>query len=198
MAGDAPRERPWGFVLTIGAIAVVGILLLVVPGMLAPTPETTPRPSPTPDPHVVVTDAGTIVFGFEDGSIVVRRTTDAVTTELGRIPVAPEWRPVTSGGPLNGAAVYAMVCPAASDPAGDRFLLGYIGFGSGMTYRGPGALGQGAPDGLYLFALPRGDLDPAALLEVSSSGGGVGVGANYFELALTEGEEQPSGCRVYG
>jgi hypothetical protein len=86
----------------------------------------------------------------------------------------------------------------ASDPGGDRFLLGHIEFGSGMTYHGPGVLGQGAPDGIFLFALPRGDLDPAAQFEVNSSGGGVGVGANYFELALTEGEEQPSGCRVFG
>ena len=105
MDGDAPRDRPWGFVLTIGAVAVVGILLLVVPGMLAPKPETTPRPSPTPDPHVVVTEAGTIVFGFEDGSIVVRRTTDAVTTELGRVPVPVEQQPAKSGDPLTGAAV---------------------------------------------------------------------------------------------
>lgn len=198
MDGDAPGDRPWGFVLTIGAVVVVGVLLLVVPGMLAPVPETTPRPSPTPDPHVVVTEAGTIVFGFEDGSIVVRRTTDSVTTELARMPVPIEQQPAKSGDPLNGAALYAMVCPTASDPGGDRFLLGIMPVGKGIAYRGPAALGEVAPDSLFLFALPPGDIDPAAQFEVSSSGGSVGVGAQVFQLALTQGEEQPSGCRVFG
>jgi hypothetical protein len=198
MDGDEPRDRPWGFVLTIGAIAVVGILLLVVPGMLAPQPETTPRPSPTPDPHVVVTDAGTIVFGFDDGSIVIRRTADAVTVELGRIPVPSEQQPAKSGDPLSGAALYAMVCPTAGDPGGDRFLVGIMPVGKGITYKGPAALGQVAPDSIFLFALPPGDLDPAAQFEVSSSGGSVGVGTRVFELALIQGAAQPSGCRVFG
>jgi hypothetical protein len=199
---DHPRDRPWGYLATIGAIAIVGVLLLVVPGMLvpkAPVSTPTPRPSPTPeDPHVVVTEAGTIVFGFETGEIVIRRTVDGVETELARVPVPEAQHPVASGDPLHGAGAYAMVCAADGASGPERFLFGYVEPGTGITYRGPTALGQGAPDGLFLFALPPGDIDPEARFEVGSDAASLGLGARSFERALTEGDEQPSGCRVRG
>jgi hypothetical protein len=193
-----PRDPPWGFILTVGAVAVVGILVLVVPGMLSPnSPSTTPRPTPTPDPHAVVTPAGAIAFGFEDGAIVIRRTTDGVTSELGRVPLAAAEQPIESGAPLSGASVYAMICSSTSAAGPERFLFGHIDFGRGISYSGPAAVGQGAPDGLFLFALPPGNIDPAARLVVTSDAGRFSVGAQYFELAAAEGTEQPSGCRIH-
>lgn len=183
----------------IGAIAVVGILLLVVPGLLAPRPaEPTPRPSPTPDPHVVVTDAGTFVIDYEDGSVVVRRTVGDVTSELGRVSVPEAQQPAESGGSLRGAAGYAMVCPTGRADGPEKFMFGHIEFGTGLTYKGPLAAGQGAPDGLFLFAIRPGPITGAARIVVSSDVGSVGTEAALYELALTQGEEQPSGCWVFG
>jgi hypothetical protein len=192
-----PRDPPWGFILTIGAVAIAGIALLVVPGMLAPAPPSpTARPSPTPDPHVVVTDAGTVLFGFEDGAIVVRRTVGGVTSDLGRAPLSPEQQPTESGGPLSGAGGYAMACPSSIAAGPEYFWFGHIDFGKGISYRGPVASGQGAPDGLYLFVLPPGDVDSGARFEVVSDAGSFSVVGQSFQLALTEGKEQPSGCRI--
>jgi hypothetical protein len=194
---DSSGDRPWGYFLILGGLALVAIGLLVIPGILSPTPGSQPRPTRTPDPHLVVTEGGTIEFGLERNAIVIRRTTAGVTTELGRTVLPDEMMPFASGDPLNGSAGFAMVCPSTTGSGSDRFVFGHID-GTGITYRGPKADGQGAPDGLFLFALRPGEVGDSVLATVESSSGSVGVSGRSFGLATSEGKLQPSGCHVEG
>ncbi len=202
---------PWGYIVTLGALVIVAIVLLVVPGMLAPKPAPTAGPSPTAgptsaplDPHVVLTPGGTLVFGLEDGSIVIRRTVGAATTELGRAALPAAMLPTATDAPINGSASYVMVCPSSNGQGQDRFVFGHLDLGQGITYAGPPADGQGAPDGLFLFALRPGDISDSQQIRIQSSSGRVGVPGNEvgipgaaFGPAASEGVLQPSGCRIW-
>ena len=63
--------RPGANHPTLGALVIVAIALLVVPGMLAPKPAPTAGPSPTAEPQPDAagsargpTPSGTLVFGL--------------------------------------------------------------------------------------------------------------------------------------
>jgi hypothetical protein len=202
---DRPRDRPWGFLVTIGVIAVVGILLLVVPGLLAPGPaEPTPRPSPTPDPHVVVTEDGTIVFGIEDAAFVIRETSGTTVRELVRTPVSTVEGP--GGSPtMTGAAGFAMACgtPGSSDYR--RYVFGPADIppsassAAGMGFIAPDGVGSIAPDGLFLYALDASVPDEEASVSVTYKGQvSIGMGSKAFADMATIGSRQPSGCSVAG
>lgn len=204
MDADHPRDRPWGYVATIGAIGVVGILLLVVPGMLAPPPaEPTPRPSPTPDPHVVVTEAGTIVFGLEDAAFVIRLTSGATVRELARLPVTTVEGP--DGSPtMSGSAVLAMACGTPGSPDYLRYVFGRADIppsasSSAGVFIAPDGIGSVAPDGLFLYALDPVVPDQEAAVSLTYKGEvAVGMGAKAFEDMARIGSRQPSGCSVLG
>jgi hypothetical protein len=200
MDGDSKStDPPWGFILALGGLVIVAIALLLLPGLLSPKPAPTPAPSPTLlDPHVVVTPNGTLVFAFEDGAIVVRRTVDAVTTELGRAALPGPMLPAATDAPVNGSASFLMVCPAPGGGAQDRFVFGHLD-GSPITYTGPTADGQGAPDGFFLFALRPGEISDALQIRIEVVGHGmVGAPGSEFRFAASDGVLQPSGCRVSG
>ncbi len=173
----------------------------MLPGLLAepPAPTLAPTPStgPTTDPHTVVTPAGIVTFGLEGADIVIKRTpTGGTTTELGRVPV-PGAVPEPSG-TFTGSAGFAMVCPAADLTLSEGFFFGYVDPAGGIEYSGPSALGQGAPDGLFLFVVSAAGLDPNTPLRAKSSGGELGMSINTFVSAVREGQKQPSGCYVSG
>jgi hypothetical protein len=198
MEAPPAADRPWGFIAVIGVIALLAVGLLVVPGILSPPAPSAPRPSPAPDAHIVTTDAGTLDFGLEGSAIVVHWTANgAATIELGRSELPAALVPAATDEPIEGSAEWTMTCLASSG-APTRIIFGHIGFGKGIEYSGPAAVGQGAPDGLFLFALTGGTFAPEARIEIKSTAGAVGVGAQSFDSTLTDGLRQASGCRVLG
>ncbi len=192
-------DRPWGYILTLGGLAIVAVALLVVPGMLAPKPASNAAASPEPlDPHVVVTPDGTLTFGLEDGAIVIRRTVDQVTTELGRATLPASMLPAATDEPVNGSAMFVMLCPLSNEQSQGRFVFGHLD-GPVITYDGPTADGQAALDGLFLFALRPGVISDSQQIHIESSAhNSVGSSGNSFGLAASGGALQPSGCRVSG
>lgn len=192
-------DPPWGYILTLGGVAIVAVALLVLPGLLFSKPAPSPAPSPAPlDPHVVVTPNGTLVFAFEDGAIVIRRTVEAVPTELGRAALPGPMLPAATDAPVNGSAGFLMVCPAPGGGAQDRFVFGHLD-GAPIAYTGPTADGQGAPDGFFLFALRPGEISDAQQIRVEVVGQGmVGLPGSELGFAASDGVLQPSGCRVSG
>ena len=191
-----PHRPAWGFALTIGAIAFVAVGLLVLPNILNLTaPAATPLPTATADPHVVVTDAGTLAISYEDSAMVVRRTADGTTTELGRVSLPSTIVPGASAQAVSGNAFDLMTCPGASGAPNDRFVFGWQFDIRDFRYTGPPAIGQVAPDGLYLFALDAGGTTPDHITIASRSGGGDTAASEFDDLARN-GEPLASGCRV--
>jgi hypothetical protein len=189
------------FFVVLGALVLGAVALLVLPGLLAepprPTRQPTASPGPTTDPHAVITPAGVVTFGLEGSDIVIRRTpAGGPTSELGRITVPESTRPAASGDTFTSSGGFAMVCPAADGSMTDGFFFGYVDPAGGITYAGPAALGQGAPDGLFLFTVSTATLDPSTKLEAKSKGGALGISVATFGFAITEGHKQPSGCFV--
>ena len=191
------RDRPSGYFLALGGLVLVAVGLLVVPGLLAPTPRPTAKPTPTSDPHVVVTAYGVLSIALEGNTLVVRRIDVTPAQALGRVFLPDEMLPAASGGELNGSASFLLACPppgGGSDLA--RILFGHVGFGGGVTYTGPPADGQAAPDGLYLYALRPGAVAESAVMDVKSSHGELGVPVSEFTRIATEATLQPSGCHA--
>jgi hypothetical protein len=192
------------FFVVLGALVLGALVILVLPGFLAgpptppiPTRAPTASPGATTDPHSVVTPSGVVSIGLEGNDIVIKRTpTGGAPTELGRIPV-PGGAPAPSD-PFSGSAGFAMVCPAADASLTDGFFFGFVNSAGGIEYSGPSALGQGAPDGLFLFVLSTVGLDPNTPLRAKSSGGELGISINTFGFASSGGQKQASGCFVTG
>jgi hypothetical protein len=194
---EQSRDTPWGFIAAIAGLAVVAVGLLVLPGLLSPTPAPTPRPtSPPLDPHVVDTDDGTVVFSYEDGAIVIRRTIDEVTTELGRAVLSEGFIPGATDLTFSGGSNSIMLCPDASGALTERFAFGWESGRGEMSYSGPPAVGQGAPDGMYLFAFLPGGPTTYRFEVKSSTGNGGGGTEEGFAYVATNGDLQASGCRV--
>jgi hypothetical protein len=119
-----------------------------------------------------------------------------VVTELGRAAVPVEAQPASSGDPILGSIVSTMTCPRATGGEPLRFLFGSIFPSENAQYTGPRAAGAFAADGLFLWVLAPGHLDPGAQIRIETSGGSVGVDASTFESTLDSGKSQASGCRV--
>jgi hypothetical protein len=163
-----------GWIIPGGALVIAGALLLwtIWPKGSA-TPSLAPSPTPAasePDPHIVVTASGTFAIRYEAGDLVVSRLDPAVS-DLGRVAVAAELQPVPSGDftkiNASGSALYGLVCTA--DPSGTdaRILFGYT-TNPPVTFTGPPATATSAPDGMWLFVLDPGPLDPNATLTITS------------------------------
>jgi hypothetical protein len=189
--------RPWGFILTIGAVLAAAVAILVVPGLLSPKAPPPASHAPAQESHILTTSQGTYSIGYVDGAIVVVER-NPVPDELGRAVVPDSMLPTASGEPLNGSGVWVLACPGA--PGGDPFrvLFGTLYPNTDATYTGPPAAYTFAADGLWLVVLQPGHLDPGAGIRIESSGGASGVDAISFDLALRDGTAQPSGCFVDG
>ena len=198
--GDAePEGSRWSGWLVPGAALLVAMALLIFTVMPrdAPTPSpSAPRPSPTPaDEHEVVTDQGVVSFRFEGNEIVVRLATGGSTTELGRatLPFISSAPPSGTPAPA-GTALFVMVCGPADGPGARRYVFGHLDAGLDARYAGPEAVGHGASDGLFLFALlPGATAGPGT---VKAGRGEAGFPADVFPSVATDGQKQPSGCFV--
>jgi hypothetical protein len=188
--------RPWGFFGLVGAIVVAALALLVAPSLLVPGP--TPRPSVAPsfDQHLVEGPDGIFTIAYADGAIIVSGVNAGPMTELGRAAVPVEAQPAASGDPILGSIVATMTCPRPTGGEPIRFLFGSIFPSENAQYTGPRAAGAFAADGLFLWVLAPGHLDPGAQIRIETSGGSVGVDASTFDTTLNSGESQASGCRV--
>jgi len=207
---DGYRVGLAGWVLP-GVVVLLAVAVLVGPGLiggLAGSDSASPTPSgpdELPDSHEFDTDEGLLSFQYEDGAIIVRRTAAGQTVELGRsVPLLS----IPSGGQTlapAGNALFVLVCGPSNGPDSRRYVFGRVDPVPPVTYDGPEAVGLAAADGLYLFALLPGDVDPDAVFGVEA--GRVGLGdptslvrapATMFERAVENGRREPSGCYVYG
>lgn len=191
----------WGGWLLPGAALLVAAAALVF--TLMPRDEQSPAASSPPsasarDEHEVVTDEGTVSFRLEDDAMVVRLATGTGTTELGRarLPFMTTPPPGGTRAP-TGTAMFVMVCGPAGTPAARRYVLGHLDQGEAAEYSGPEAVGHGASDGLFLFALLPGAASGPVEVR-ASDGSSAGFGGDAFGDAATEGTPQPSGCFVGG
>ena len=197
MDRDAQGGPPWGFLLTIGAILAAAAAILVVPGLVSPKAPPRPSHAPVEDAHILTTGQGSYSISYADGAIVVSER-NPVPDELGRAIVPDEMRPTASGEPLNGSGVWVLACPGPPDGDPFRILFGTLYPNLDATYKGPPAAYTFAADGLWLVVLEPGHIDPGAQIRIESKGGASGVEGRTFDLALTEGKVQPSGCFVDG
>lgn len=96
--------------------------------------------------------------------------------------------------------MFVLVCGPADGPESRRYVFGRLDAGPDITYAGPDAVGHGAADGLFLFALLPGAVGADAMIEIDAgrTGGSVGVRGRSFSSAVAAGERQHSGCYVAG
>ena len=106
--------------------------------------------------------------------------------------------PAASGAPLAGGGVWILSCPDDGTTGPVRIMFGSTYPILDARYTGPPAAFAFAPDGLWLVALEPGQVNPAATLNIVARGGGGGIDASEFEVALSSGTKQPSGCSVEG
>ena len=196
-----------GWIIPGGALIIAGALLLwtIWPkGSATPSlaPSSTPAAS-EPDPHIVVTASGTFAIRYEAGDLVVSRH-DPSVSDLGRIAVPTDLQPVPSGDftTINASAfgLYGLVCTADSSGTDVRVLFGYT-TNPPLTFTGPPATTTSAPDGVWLYVLDPGPLDPNATLTISSPpaagslhGNSSSEGVASLLDASTNGTKQSSGC----
>jgi hypothetical protein len=166
---DGSRLRGWLVPGALLLVAAVALLVTIAPHSgpsPSPRPSSSTSPAQSPDAHLVVTDEGVVSFQFEVGAIVVRLTKAGVTTELGRAALQTEApSPGASAAPV-GTELFAMVCGPADSAESRRYVFGHTDSGSGVQYSGPQAVGQGASDGLFLFALLPGPMEGQPAIQV--------------------------------
>ena len=187
-----------------------GLLLVVALLVFTLMPRTEPTPSPAPaaptasptagtgDEHEVMTDEGIVSFRLDGAAIVIRLRTSTGTTELSRtvLPFIATAPPGGTSAP-TGTAVFAMVCGPAGTPQARRYVFGHLDAASGVEYSGPQAVGHGASDGLFLYALVPGGASGPVDVQVKN-GPAAGVPSDAFDSAASEGQRQSSGCFVVG
>ena len=202
MNGRDPQGSGWSGWIIPGAVLLLAAILLAF--TLVPRGDPTPSPSslvPSASPgdeHEVVTDEGVVSFRFEDGALVVRLKTDAGTTELGRSKLPFIGSAPPSGTPApTGTAMFLMVCGPAGTPQARRYVFGHLDSGGDADYAGPEAVGHGASDGLFLFALVP-DAPSGPVTVTAADGSSAGFGGDGFDRAASDGQKQPSGCYVEG
>jgi hypothetical protein len=185
-----------------GALLALAAVLLVVTLALQGGPAASPsaEPSPTPgDEHEIATDNGIVSFRYDGASIVIRLATDSTTIELGRVDLLFMASAPPGGTPMPaGTSLFAMVCNPAAGPGASRYVFGRFDDALDLEYTGPDAVGRGASDGLFLFALLPGPIDHEDRIELEGRDGSGGFPASIFERAPDIGRLQPSGCYVAG
>ncbi len=187
-----------GWLIPAAALLVVaGLLVFTLMPRNGPAPSPSAAPSASPgDEHEVVTDEGVVSFRLENDAIVVRRKTETGTTELGRahLPFMATAPPEGTRAP-TGSAMFVMVCGPVGTPDARRYVFGHLDTGATAKYTGPEAVGHGASDGLFLFALVPGAASGPVMV-AAKDGSGAGFGATAFDDAPSDGTKQPSGCFV--
>jgi len=195
------REVPWGYVLMLGAVVVVAAGLLVLPGLLSPHPSAAPATSPPAigDEHEVTTAQGTFRFGYDGNAISIERV-EPSPIELGRAVLPDFAQPSFSGVPVAGGGLWALACPGQGAAELIRILFGFENaHPQGPRYDGPPAVGSIADDGLWMFVIDPGPIDPDARISFMTSSGGGGILGSTFDRLLADQENpQPSGCFVSG
>jgi hypothetical protein len=197
------NRTEWSGWLIPGAALAFAVALLVFTLLPRgdPVASPSPRPSlPTPlpsDEHEVVTDEGVVSFRLEGNQIVVRLNSDGTASELGRA-MLPFFEQASGETPApTGTSAFVMVCPPAGSPVGRRYVFGHLDAGADISYSGPEAVGHGASDGLFLFALLP-DEPSGPVTVTARQGEEAGFGPAAFEDAGSDGQPQPSGCFVLG
>lgn len=189
-------------------IAVLSSCVAVLAGCTtaaSPTPTSAPGTAVAQSPvasvaldeHSVALDGASIRFATESGAFVVTLERGGTSTELARVGTTSE-SPAASD--LAQTRGYAMVCPQGASPA-TYYVFGTITPPSMTTYSGPPARGQGARDGLFLYALDSQVLEPTARIAVTGAGEyapSLQFAAKAFDIASSSGQLQSSGCRVSG
>ena len=176
---------------------VAGIVVLMAAAVLFVSQQrgsTAAEPSPSPTlaltDHQVATDQGIVSFAIEGGEFVVRLTNASGTTELGRDAI-------TTGGVSAGV----MVCGPADGPTSHRYFFGYTNGDRAIQYSGPPAIGQGASDGAFLFAILPGtigtQLEPKVDAGKEPGMGATSFNGDIFVQAIASGQRQASGCYVF-
>ncbi len=202
MSGPRGREVDWGAWLLPGVglvVAAAAVLFTLWPRTEQGAAVASPTASAgVEDEHQVTTDEGVVSFTLENASIVVRVATPAATTELGRATL-PFWASAPPDGtPIpTGSALFIMVCGQPDAPDVRRYVFGHLDTAETVQYAGPDAVGHGTSDDLFLFALQPG-VEPGPIRIRTSDGAGVGVPADAFDSATSDGARQPSGCFVSG
>jgi hypothetical protein len=146
------------------------------------------------DQHVVTTGQGQFRFGIDGGGIVIERL-EPSPSRLGWVGLEPAFLPTGSAPPASFGGSWALACPS-DDPSADlRIYFGISDTTDGGRYTGPPASGSFTDDGLWMFVLEPGELDPDAKLVVETRTGGFGMPAGNFDLIANDASKrQPSGC----
>jgi hypothetical protein len=201
------RERDgtrWSGWLVPGAALLFAVALLVF--TLGPRGEPAASPSPRPtvatpvpaDEHEVMTDEGIVSFDLAGDEIVISLTTRGTTTELGRATLPFIATAPPGGTPVpTGTSAFVMVCRPVGTPTVRRYVFGHFDAGASVSYSGPEAVGHGASDGLFLFALLP-DAPSGPVTVTARNGVMAGFGPGAFDDATGDGQRQPSGCFVLG
>jgi hypothetical protein len=196
---DARGLSGWllpGFLLAVAAVLLVGTL--VIQGSLLAGPSPTPTATQR-DEHEIITDEGVVSIRYDGETIVVRLMRQSTTIELGRTEGTFFLSAPPGGTPVpTGTSVFVMLCRAADEPSTRRYVFGRFDDTLDLEYTGPDAIGTWASDGLYLFALVPGAIEPGDRIEIYAEGGSVGVPASSFDEAPDIGRPQASGCYVAG
>jgi hypothetical protein len=184
---SSSRWSPGGAIVGLILVAVVGLgAYLAIPKAITPAGGS---PSPSQDPHVV--EVGGVRYEIKQRGQSIEVTSSAGG---GNASLASE------PSPDGGSTGYAMTCPSANGGPSIRFIFGHITPDPRATepavYDGPAAVGQAAPDGLFLFVITESPIDPAVMLEVKSRSGEIGVPGSIF--ADLEAQRGPLGCHVSG
>ncbi len=129
-------------------------------------------------------------FGIEGADFVIRLTNASGTTELGRDAIT-----------VGGVSAKVMVCGPADGPTSHRYFFGYTNGDQSIQYSGPPAVGQGASDGAFLFAILPGtigiQLGPKVDAGKAPGMGAVSFNGDIFARAIASGRRQASGCYVF-
>jgi hypothetical protein len=187
------------YLLILAGVVLTAAAILILPTLLAasPSPEPTALPSLVADPHRVEVNGVSYVIAYDGGSIVVTRDSPPPADELGRVSIPRDAQPAASGLPLAGSAEWVLVCSGRGGGPALRIWWGHLRPESrSPIYSGPAAVGQAAPDGLFMFVLTGESVSDSDQLLLRGDTAKLGVGGVVFSDAAQNGEVMPSGCRL--
>jgi hypothetical protein len=192
---DAPNAgsgRWWmvgGVAIGLALVAVFGLSgLMLLEGRPSPGAGSDQAPAPVPrDPgaHVVELpgDDVAIELAGED-AIVVSRLSAGGPEVLAKVPV-----------PRGDVAGFAMLC-FSPDGTAQPYVFGRLDPADGPPiYKGPTAIGHGASDGLFLFAITPGTI-VSDMVWVTTASGGIRFGQDAFDQLAKQPGPLGSPCRL--
>jgi hypothetical protein len=191
------RRPPTPSLTSLGVIAALVVAAGLVTWTVLPRAETGSTASRAPlashDPHVVILGDRRLEVRLDGRAVSLRSSTGYGPLEI--------LASIELGDVVNGNFAYALRCPGGSDQPPIRAVFGRLTPDEGapadaMTYTGPKADGQIAPDGLFLFVLSDTSTSTAPI-KIVNSNGGVGFGTRAFDPEPSATPET-SGCFVIG